>query len=80
MGTDRPRYAMVRNPIYEQHMQQKYPDTPWAFYDIVDNQVGAERVLAYGVRYKAALEIVGALNVQEELVRLNACREEVTQI
>lgn len=52
-GVNHPRYASVRRADQGE---------PFASYDIVDNLVGAERVLAYAVRYRPAQEIVIALN------------------
>jgi hypothetical protein len=53
----RARYAFVRSDG---------PSDEQSLYDIVDNKGGAERVLAYRVRHKPALEIVSALNALEE--------------
>ena len=55
----RPKYAMV--PRGDRH-------TLHATYDIVDNSVGAERVLADSVRYEPALEIVDALNAMARMI------------
>lgn len=77
MINTRPRFAMVRNVPYEKYAYSGRPNVEHALYDIVDNGDGSERVLAYGVRHDPACEIIGALNVQEELARLHACRQEV---
>lgn len=47
-----PRYAMVIHPHEGIH----------ALYDIVDNSVGSEQVLAYAVRREPAVKILEALN------------------
>ena len=54
----RPKYAMVPRGDHGLH----------ATYDIVDNSVGAERVLACWVRYEPALEIVDALNAMARMI------------
>jgi hypothetical protein len=58
---NRPRYAYVRNS----RMIDSKPDrSHWdhALYDIVDNGMGSEEVLAYGVRFEPARLITEALN------------------
>lgn len=66
----RPRYAIERSPERE-FKSAHASNQQHAIYDIVDLGTGeeTERVLASG-RYEPALFIVGALNAQEELLRL----------
>lgn len=64
----RPRFAFVRTLETDRinRLGRSWDD---ATYDIVDNGRGSERVMARGVHYKAAIEIVGALNMVEEAKR-----------
>ncbi len=52
------RYSMIR---------ANDRDKEFAYYDIVDNSNGTERVLASFVRYEAAKEITDALNLSYEV-------------
>lgn len=64
----RPRYAFVRT-LETNRINSSNRSWDDASYDIVDNARGSERVMARSVHYKAALEIVGALNMVEEAGR-----------
>ena len=65
----RPRYAFVRT-LETDRINRMGRSWDNASYDIVDNGEGSERVLARGVDYRAAIEIVGALNMVEETRRV----------